>query len=560
MTNPDKSVYVFDNDGNLLSKIWSNGERWTYSYSGDDLVEVNDGYNRKLVFRYYSSGSHAGQLYRIGDQTFDDSNSSSPTGRYVEYGYTRNKLVDNTGAIVNGSNSLLTSVRDISGHLWTYEYYLEDGDDADVRKLNYLTVRFSPSVDTDGDGTLNESLLIEEVSYALQGTELAANGDMELNSNWSSVSSPTTNIRSSAQAADGTYSRYVETSAAGQGIESSSWNLVSGKTYIITAKVYPVSGTIKMQVGSILDRTSSGTGAWELLRAVHTATADDTGKTLQFVSSGGAAQFYIDSVSILESDLTISTIHQERGEAAIITDYAFQPGGQNITTETTVGKVTTHHFSEGVYAGTELPGQNGQYGYQGLNEKYRPDYQTDANGNTTAMGWNDDGTRLNGVMDSFGATTLFQYYPDGSTVEGALKASVDAQGRKTTYIYEGALRQPALIVVSKPTDPSLDDEIAIHGDMEILADWTDVGSPTTNAASVPADSGDYSRYVQANSIGQGIESAAWDIIDGREYTITARVYPISGSVSMQVPGDKLSNGYLSRNRGVGDPNHDLYCY
>ena len=48
----DKSTYVFDNNGNLLSRSWPSGETWSYSYSGSNLSEISDGYGRKLVFRY----------------------------------------------------------------------------------------------------------------------------------------------------------------------------------------------------------------------------------------------------------------------------------------------------------------------------------------------------------------------------------------------------------------------------------------------------------------------------------------------------------------------------
>jgi hypothetical protein len=59
----------------------------------------------------------------------------------------------------------------------------------------------------------------------------------------------------------GTYARQVVTSAAGQGIEGNAWDLNSGSTYTITARVYPINGTVKMQVTgtTAFDQTSSGT-------------------------------------------------------------------------------------------------------------------------------------------------------------------------------------------------------------------------------------------------------------------------------------------------------------
>jgi hypothetical protein len=134
---------------------------------------------------------------------------------------------------------LLTSVRDVRGNEWTYVYYGQGEDETDPRQLNFLVRRESPGVDTTGDGSPDDALILEELAYVLQGDELAVNGTMELDSNWTNISGavPQTNQRSTTQVDTGTYSRHVVTNAVGQGIEGNSWDLESGKTYVITARV-----------------------------------------------------------------------------------------------------------------------------------------------------------------------------------------------------------------------------------------------------------------------------------------------------------------------------------
>src|SRR5690606_25716543 len=86
------------------------------------------------------------------------------------------------------------------------------------------------------------------------------------------------------------------------------------------------------------------------------------------------------------SGTTITGITEKNGAlgtspALLETVLAFQPNGQNITTETIAGKTTTHYFTGGLYRGSELPGNNGKFPVQDYNNAYRPAQQTDANGN-----------------------------------------------------------------------------------------------------------------------------------------------------------------------------------
>ncbi len=452
LTTADQSVYVFDDGGKLLSRSWPAGETWTYSYSGSQLIQVIDAYGNKLVFRYYTSGAHDGQLYRVGDQTFDDTDPNNPTGRYIEFGYGLNKIVDpNSGAIVDGSASLLTSVQDVRGETWTYTYYADTDQHADVRQLNFLIKRESPSVDTDGDLVADRVLTLEEVSYTMQGEDLAEDGGMELSdldTPWQGITGaePVTNTRSQGQVDEPDYARYVVGDAAGEGIEGNMWDLVDGLTYIVTARVYPASGTVKMQVtGSTdFDRDTGGsTGAWQTLRVVHQASAGASDVKLQFIASGGAAEFYVDAVSVIETDLSVAQITQDRGEAGLVTDLTFPSVVGTATTETIAATdvTTTHLFFGGVHVGTIDPLGNEQG--RDLNTVFRPQAQRDANNNETLLAWSTGGKRLEQVTDALNHTTQFDYNPADDT----LNYSLDDEGRKTQYIYGETPRQPSDVKV-----------------------------------------------------------------------------------------------------------------
>ena len=440
LTISDKSTAIFDSTGKLLSRNWPNGDSWIYTYTNNQLSEISDGYGRKLVFRYYTTGSFSGQIYRVGDHTFDDTDPSNPLGRYVEYSYSFNRVMSAGGAIVDGTHALLTGVRDVRGETWHYTYYGQTAEEVDVRQLNYLVQLESPAVDTTGDGLADSPITIKQLNYNFQGTELAVNGDMELSSSWTNISGypPTVNQQSSVQVNTGSYSRRVVTSAANRGIEGNTWPITNGKTYIITARVYVVSGTVKMGLNNqvAFDRLTTEMGVWQTLRAVYKATGDMTGCRLQFRSSGGAAEFYVDTVSILETDLSLASIVQNRGKGAISSTFEFQPEGKNLTAETTAGRTIRHRFDNGVYTGAEDPQGNldGRY----LDFNYRPIEQIDANENKTAMIWSADGKYLTRVVDALNNEIQFTYNDSGDSVD-TLKESKDAEGRKTEYAYSDSI-------------------------------------------------------------------------------------------------------------------------
>ncbi len=132
---------------------------------------------------------------------------------------------------------------------------------------------------------------------------MLVNGDMELDSDWVDIpgNAPTANVRSTAHVNTGTYSRQVVGNAAGQGIQSNAWNMVVGHVYVIRAWVYVITGTAKMTLTgqTEFDRASTVLNAWQQLESYYVPTANATGKKLQFICKGGAATFWVDTVSIV---------------------------------------------------------------------------------------------------------------------------------------------------------------------------------------------------------------------------------------------------------------------
>jgi len=168
-------TFIFNADGKLTKRQWSTGEEWTYSYYATGfaqglLEEVNDSYGRKLQFSYKVYNGPAlfdeKQLWRVGDQTASGLTGTSPSGRYVEFGYTENKIEDsgNPGTIIDGGVPLLSSIQDVRGQTWQYSY-----EQTNLNTLNFLTRYTSPATDVDGDGSAEGSIILKDVTYTLVG-------------------------------------------------------------------------------------------------------------------------------------------------------------------------------------------------------------------------------------------------------------------------------------------------------------------------------------------------------------------------------------------------------
>jgi len=130
---------------------------------------------------------------------------------------------------------------------------------------------------------------------------------------------------------------------------------------------------------------------------------------------------------------TVTAITQAQGDGALRTDWAFQPGGQNLTTETTSGKTTAHYFDGGVYIGSKDPGGN-PFNTQQYNGSYKPRLIQDGNGNSTQLHWSIDGKSLLQVTDALGNQTHFTYNVGGAS-DNTISTLIDPQGHQIQYTY-----------------------------------------------------------------------------------------------------------------------------
>ena len=81
------------------------------------------------------------------------------------------------------------------------------------------------------------------------------------------------------------------------------------------------------------------------------------------------------------------------------------------------------------------------------------------------------------------------------------------KARQTSYFYDANHRKPTMIVAGAPVT-----EVNINGGMEEAGGWSAVSTPQLNfQSSTQVDSGDSSRHVVADAVGEGIQSLAWDL-------------------------------------------------
>ena len=147
LTVEDKTKIVFESTPDpsifrIIQRQWPSGEVSAYTYTNGNLTEVGDGYGRKLKFSYLVSGGYDnGMLWRAGDQTSTGLDTGSPTGRYIQFGYTPEK---SNGTVVSSPKALLASIRDVRGNTWTYDYFGQQSGQTDANLLNSLTKRLTP--------------------------------------------------------------------------------------------------------------------------------------------------------------------------------------------------------------------------------------------------------------------------------------------------------------------------------------------------------------------------------------------------------------------------------
>ncbi|MFW0837849.1 MAG: LamG-like jellyroll fold domain-containing protein [Candidatus Komeilibacteria bacterium] len=154
------------------------------------------------------------------------------------------------------------------------------------------------------------------------GSELVMNEDMELDSNWSSYNSPTTNEQSNEQVYTGTYSRKFIADALNEGIRSENFSVIAGKKYRVTAWIYSVNkswATLRVRhgdgTGFAYNYANTVTnGEWTLIKADYTETISGSNAYIHFDSGGySSGTWYVDNVSIKEIKTADATPYSHHG-------------------------------------------------------------------------------------------------------------------------------------------------------------------------------------------------------------------------------------------------------
>ncbi len=376
---------------------------------------------------------------------------------------------------------------------------LKDSTDAEGRKTTYLY---------DANSRQPTMILVSN-----SATELITNGSMEADSNWTNVGSPAVNERLSAKVDGGDHARHVATTSVGYGIQGNAWDLIANQTYTITARVYPVSGVVKLQVPGVaaFDKITTGTGAWETLSATYTPGSNNLGRNLQFVSSGGGAEFYVDSVSITtEAELAVN------GSMELDSSWTAVNGATSQRSSTMADAGT---YSRYVVATTAGQGTEGNTWSMLANQTYTIRARVYPVSGSVKM-------QVPGVTAfdvSTAETGAWQ------TLSAIYTPAVDIPTKKLQFVSLGG----AATFYVDSVSILLTRELAVNGDMELDTSWTPVNTPSTNVRRPRVDTGDYYRHVTATTTGAGIGSAAWALTANRTYLMMARVYAAKGTIQMR---------------------------
>ena len=153
-------------------------------------------------------------------------------------------------------------------------------------------------------------------STEVTGTQLCPDGDMELNSGWSSVGTPTTQERSSDGAVSGSYCRKFVVDAASEGIKSGAFTTETGKIYRATFWVYCATGNMRVALrkgdnsGYSVDKTINGIPyqEWAQYKVAWKETAGGAGAYIEFTNATGTTgTYYVELVEIYEVTTVLLT-------------------------------------------------------------------------------------------------------------------------------------------------------------------------------------------------------------------------------------------------------------
>ena len=105
---------------------------------------------------------------------------------------------------------------------------------------------------------------------------------------------------------------------------------------------------------------------------------------------------------------------------------------------------------------------------------------------------------------------------------------------------------------------TIKDNLVVNGTMELDANWSDVGTPTTNErSSEQANSGTYSRKFTVDAIAEGIKSDTYTTVAGTTYTVVLYIYP-DDSTTATVKVRRGDDGAFAKTENVTGMTQDAW--
>ncbi|MEL6525219.1 MAG: DUF6531 domain-containing protein, partial [Chloroflexota bacterium] len=364
LVNSPQDPYIeldYTDDGNgdaLLTDVQDvRGKAWTYRYYGSEAGETDTKWTNFLVERFSPTVDTDGDSSPDGTITLE-SLLYTGTARDAITGITQDRgdaLETRTLAFnaANGSTTETVASRTLT-HQFTNEVYAGMKDPANNEQAQPSLSNYRPAYQEDAkgnrtgmkwsadgkrlegvvDAAYNETAfaydaqdrLVQstdaegritvysysqderqpaEIITAQPESDLAINGDMELNYAWAGLNVPTSQARSDEQVAAGNYAWKV-VADQGEGIESASDITFSeGKLYLLLAQVYVLNSGDSVTMGvansSDWDATTETDGRWETLHALHKVTTmGGLTEKIQFSANHASTTFYVDAVQVLE--------------------------------------------------------------------------------------------------------------------------------------------------------------------------------------------------------------------------------------------------------------------
>lgn len=279
------------------------------------VARVHGGAQRRPGLRYVAgTKTHAKESRLIPFQ------QSQEKAYALEFGDEYIRVFKDKGQVCSSGTTPyeLVSPYDVAD-IWGLRYV----QDADIMYLfhpDYPPYQLSRT----GDAAWTiEAVVFEDGPYLDENTvdetgtdQLCTDGDMELNTGWTSVGTPSTQERSSDRAYHGAYSRKFVVDAVGEGIQSGVFTTTTNKLYRLRFRIWTAAGNIAFTVrkgdnsGDLFTDTISSVPAseWTEYTRYYKETAGGAGAYCKFVNATGTSgTFYIDDVEIYEISTTLIT-------------------------------------------------------------------------------------------------------------------------------------------------------------------------------------------------------------------------------------------------------------